>query len=519
MSTLKISDGKQNKTIAFEGPVNLAELLIDNKVFIDRPCNGKGKCGKCAVRFLSGAPKSNKYDKNELSKKQLDKGYRLACKCIVKDNAEIESAGKKNMVIKSNGLTQKFKVNLADKNLIKSYGIAIDLGTTTIVVYLVKLSNGKIVDVESATNPQRKYGDNVITRSEYIHNNEDGLKTLQSAAIDEINTLIKKLCAAHDISAKKIKRLVLSGNTIMQHIILGVDPYPITLAPFTPVFTEQKVIMAEEFGIHINKSAKCYIVNSVSGYIGGDIVAGIVASKMHTTKKTVLLIDIGTNGEMVLKHNSKMYACSVAAGPAFEGEHIRHGVGGITGAISKAYAKNSKLKYETIGDKPPVGICGSGLLDITAYLLDKNIVDEMGTMDESRCKKVEDEIVYPITEEIYISQKDIREIQLAKSAVAAGIEVLIQKANIRKSDIDKVYLAGGFGSYLDVDSAARIGLIPKKLSKKCISAGNTAGMGSIKLLLDDKLLKSLNKLTKEVNYIELSLDAAFNELFIDNMIF
>jgi len=519
MYTLKVFDEKKDRIIKFKGSANLAELLITNNIFIDRPCGGKGKCGKCAVRFLSNAPRANKYDKNELSKKQLDKGYRLACKCIIKGDAQIQSTSKNNMVIKSDGLPQKNKIHLNDASLSKSYGIAIDLGTTTIVAYLVKLSNGRTVGVESATNPQRKYGDNVITRCEYIHNYEDGLKTLQSVAIDEINHLIKKLCAKNDIKSKKIKRLVLSGNTIMQHIVIGVDPYPIALAPFTPVFTEQKKITAKEFGIGISPSAKCYIVNSVSGYIGGDIVSGIVATKMHKSKSTCLLVDIGTNGEIVLKSNGEMFACSVAAGPAFEGEHIKHGVGGISGAISKAYKSKNKLEYETIDNSKPVGICGSGLLDITAYLLYEGIVDEMGTMDESKCKKADDEIVYYITDDIYISQKDIREIQLAKSAVAAGIAVLIQKANIKNDDIDKVYLAGGFGSYLNVDSAAKIGLIPKKLKKKCISAGNTAGTGSVSLLLNDKLLSSLDKLTKEVEYIELSLDPTFNELFVDNMLF
>lgn len=519
MNTLKIFDGKKEKIIKYKGSASLAELLIENKVFIDRPCNGKGKCGKCAVEFVSDAPKPNKYDKNELGKKQLDKGYRLACKCVIKSDAEIQSSDNKKMVIKSDGIKDKFKVNLQDDTLSKSYGVAIDLGTTTIVVYLVKLSNGKTVGVKSSINPQRKYGDNVITRSEYIHNNVDGLKNLQTAAIDEINLLINKLCNAHSIKNKKIQRLVLSGNTIMQHIILGVDPYTITLSPFTPVFTEQKIVKAKKIGFAIDEKSKCYIINSVSGYIGGDIVSGVVATNMHKTKKTVLLIDIGTNGEMVLKHNDKMYACSVAAGPAFEGEHIKHGVGSIVGAISKAYKANNKLEYKTIGDAAPIGICGSGILDIVAYLLDEKKVDEMGSMTETKCKNIDDELVYPITDDIYLSQKDIREIQLAKSAVAAGIAVLIQKAGIQNSDIDKVYLAGGFGSYLNVDSAATIGLIPKNLSKKCISAGNTAGMGSIKLLLDDKLLKSLDKLTNEVKYIELSLDAEFNNLFIDNMIF
>jgi len=518
MHTLQIEVNEQIIKIDFEQKCNLSQLLIENDIFIDRACGGKGTCGKCAVRFISGAPNENEFDKKHLSVKQIKEGFRLSCKCNIEWDAEIEIIEKHNINAVEYGVSDINEISFMEENINNGYGAAVDLGTTTIVVYLVNLKDGEILGVKSTVNPQRKYGDNVITRSEYINTHENGLETLKTEALEEINRLIASAAKECGIKPNQIVRTVLSGNTIMQHIIFGVNPFQITVAPYTPV-TEQKKVSATEFGLNINPDAECFITNSISGYIGGDIVAGIIASGMDKSDETQMLIDIGTNGEMVLSYKGKMYSCSVAAGPAFEGEHIKYGVGGIAGAINKAFSKNNKLKFETIKNEKPIGICGSGILDITAFLLENEIIDEMGTMDESKCTKIDNEIVYYVTEDIYISQKDIREIQLAKSAVAAGAEVLIAKAGISYEEITNVYLAGGFGSYLDVNSAAKIGLINKELETKCISAGNTAGMGSVKALLSDNVLSSLDELVCRVEYIELSFDKSFNDLFIDNMMF
>ena len=519
MHKVRVTTGKKDKLVSYKGSANLSELLIDNGIFIDRPCSGRGTCGKCKVKFLSEIPDANSFDKKTLSKKQLADGYRLSCKCKINIDAHIEIEDKESTLSKKYKSQNKNKVYYKDSSLKDFNGLAVDLGTTTIAAYLVCLRDGKVIDEMSAINPQRKYGDNIITRSEYIRGNKHGLETLQSLAIGKINELINSLCKANNIHPESIARAVISGNTIMQHIIMGISPYPITVAPFTPVFTEQKTVKAEILGLSILPDANCYIANSISGYVGGDIVSGILYAKLHKKKKTQLLIDIGTNGEIVLSHIGKMYACSVAAGPAFEGEHIKCGVGGVLGAISKAKNIDGKLKFSTIGHKEPIGICGSGLLDIIAYLIDEKILDETGALDEAKCTIIDDEPAFNITDEIYIFQKDIREIQLAKSAVAAGVEVLIQKANVKYKDIDRVYLAGGFGTYLNVKSAVKIGLINKKLRKKCKSIGNSSGMGSVKALLSDKALKSLSKIAGKVEYIELSLDKSFNDLFVDNMMF
>jgi len=519
MLKLKVKVGNKDTIIKFGEPTNLSTLLIDNDVYLDRPCSGKGTCGKCKVKFLSNPPKENSFDVNKLSQHEIDKGYRLSCKCKINNDAHIKIEDKQHFMIKEQGLSQDNEIFYNNKDLIDYCGIAIDLGTTTIVVYLVNLEDGHVIDVLSTINPQREYGDNVITRSEYINTHTEGLVKLQSLAINKINELINSLCLKNNLDNSKLARLVLSGNTIMQHIIMGVNPHPITIAPFTPIFTEQKIVKANDMGFEIKSNANCYITNSISGYIGGDIVAGIIASNMDISNDNSLLVDIGTNGEIVLNNNGKMYSCSVAAGPAFEGEHIKFGLGGVIGAINKATNTEGKLEIETIGNEKPIGICGSGLLDIVAYFVDEKIIDKMGSLNYDKCTIVDDEHVYYITDDIYISQKDIREIQLAKSAIAAGIEVLINKAGIQFSDIDNVYLSGGFGSYLNVKSAAKIGMLNTKLKEKCLSIGNSAGMGSVKSLLSDRVLQSLDDIVNRVEYIELSLDKEFNNLFIDNMLF
>jgi len=519
MYTLQIKTDNKTKVIHMDESDNLVKILASNGIFIDRACNGKGTCGKCAVRFASGAPSPNKADKNIFNQKELEMGYRLSCKCTVSTDAIIEITEKTSLAAVERGISGINELYLSDDSLKKGYGIAVDLGTTTIVVYLAKLSDGKILGAKSGMNPQRQYGDNVITRSEHINSHENGLEELRLSAVGKINELTNALADENKIDKDKILRAVISGNTIMQHILCGVNPFPITVAPYAPVFTEQKKMSASELSLNMMPDAECIITNSISGYVGGDIVSGIIAVGMDKDISTSLLIDIGTNGEMVLSHKEKMYACSVAAGPAFEGEHIKYGVGGIKGAISKAYSVDGQLAFDTIDNSSPVGICGSGLLDITAFLIDSGILDSTGAMDEEKCGQADGETAYYITEDIYISQKDIREIQLAKSAVAAGAEVLIHEAGIDFIDIENVYLSGGFGTYLNTKSAVKIGLINKALESKCISAGNTAGMGSIKSLLSDNVLQSLEELAQKVEYIELSLNKSFNDLFIENMLF
>lgn len=521
MIKLIIELGNQIEEYTLDEPMNLDEFLISRDYIIDRPCGGAGLCGKCKVHFKYGAPAPHAADKEILSDKELTDGWRLSCKATVSEDALVilEHKGKAKIIHK--GLLHIDDISYDDPTLLndQTYGVAVDLGTTTIVAYLVNLASGNILQAESVMNPQRAYGDNVISRCDYIAEDRDGLQTLHDIAIEAINDLIDHLCQENQVDPHQVRRFTLAGNTIMQHIILNVDPSAIAVAPFTPTFTETQTLSAEDMGLNIQPDALCHICPAVSGYIGGDTMAALKAVEMDTRDDISLLVDIGTNGEIVLGNKDRMLSCSAAAGPAFEGAHIQFGMGGVSGAINKVMHQQETVQYTTIDDVEAIGICGSGLLDAVALIKELNLLTETGTLDKDRTVDRDGIATYDLSDKVYITQKDIREVQLAKSAIAAGIHVLVNRMGITYDDIQHVYLAGGFGSYMDVHSAAVIGLLPKECVDQSQSVGNAAGMGAVKVLLSDRELQETQDVKAVIEYLELSFDMEFNNLFIDHMIF
>jgi uncharacterized 2Fe-2S/4Fe-4S cluster protein (DUF4445 family) len=303
------------------------------------------------------------------------------------------------------------------------------------------------------------------------------------------------------------------GNTIMQHIFLGVDPRSIGVTPFTPVFTEEKMLKAEELSLDINPKGIVRIIPSIAGYVGADIVAGVAATDLTDHETFTLYIDIGTNGEIVLGNREILYCCSTAAGPAFEGARIKCGVGGVVGGIA-AYEQG---RYRTIGDKAPIGICGSGLIDLIAYLLDTAKIDLSGKMADDYI--IEKQVRSGVDHDIILVQKDVREVQLAKSAIYAGILTLTDIAGIRLDQIGRVYLAGGFGNYIRIPSAVRIGLLPAVLEDRIIPVGNSAGTGALLALKSLAFDHEIAKVKERSRYIELSLRSDFNEAYLAAMHF
>ena len=420
-----------------------------------------------------------------------------------------------------------------------NYGIAIDIGTTTIASYLIDLNNGNEKEVYSCMNPQRKYGADVISRINYTIENENGLQELNEAIISCLNKTIGNLTQQAGIDIEDVYAVVIAGNTTMIHLLLKIPPKNIAAAPFIPVTTDMHILNPGDINLNINSQGITVILPAVSAYIGSDIVAAVLSSGMHEDEKISLLIDIGTNGEVVLGNKDWMYSCSVAAGPAFEGAQIKNGVGGIAGAIDSMKFLNG-IQYTTIDDKAAVGICGSGIVDAIAGMLDTGIIDEMGRMvDNDELTEEMSEIyssgfedtsegrVFRITDVngtgldtgIVISQRDVRELQNAKAAVAAGIISIVKKAGILMSDIENVYLAGGFGSYLDIDSTLRIGLIPKELDGKIKTIGNAAGSGAVEVLMNKNNLQKAEAIYRNMQYIELSADKGFVDEYIDAMEF
>ncbi|MEN8226253.1 MAG: ASKHA domain-containing protein, partial [Bacteroidota bacterium] len=301
-------------------------------------------------------------------------------------------------------------------------------------------------------------------------------------------------------------RIAIAGNTTMLHLLLGVDPKSIALAPFTPEFTDKQVIRGEETDLNINNNARLTTIPCISAYVGADIVAGLAVLK--SPYKNYLFLDIGTNGEMALVSGDKIFTCATAAGPAFEGANLVCGMGAVQGAVS---VFDSPDEYGVIGNIPPTGICGSGIVDIIAYLIENGFLDEEGLLPE--------DFHIHQADNIYISQQDIREIQLAKSAIYSGIKILLKKAGLEFNSVEALFLAGGFGNYINTESAVKIGLLPLEMKKRIHSIGNSAGIGALQYLKSGEFAKRTEHILARTEYIELSGDDDFTLEFAMNMNF
>ncbi|MFW6281413.1 MAG: ASKHA domain-containing protein [bacterium] len=413
------------------------------------------------------------------------------------------------------------------------YGIACDLGTTTVVFYLHDLTTGDLIDVYSFNNPQQNFGADVLSRIDYTIGEKKGQKKMQQKLINKFNQSINQITEKNDLKPQNINLFTVVGNTIMLHFLLDINAASIASAPYIPVFTENINLKPEELKLNINSGGLITIMDSISGYVGADIMAGIVACEMEPENNEInLLVDIGTNGEIVLKKNSQIFACSTAAGPAFEGTNIACGMAGVPGAVSHFQLNETgEISLETIKGIEPRGICGSGLLDIIANLLNKDIIDQNGKFKDKHevepqfrkyITKIEGQNVFWLSQsprEVYITQKDVREVQLAKGAIQTGINILKKELDITDNDLDNIYLAGGFGNYMDPHNACQIGLLPKKLEDKIKQIGNSAGTGARMYLLNRKTQDYIDRLKQHITYLELSKIDGFQTEYMKSMQF
>jgi uncharacterized 2Fe-2S/4Fe-4S cluster protein (DUF4445 family) len=418
------------------------------------------------------------------------------------------------------------------------YGIAVDIGTTTLAAYLYDINSKEMLSIASLLNPQSKYGADVISRIDYTFADRNKQKEMSSLIRSAINELIGELILSASIKHTDIYAVSLSGNTTMLHFALGIPARYIATAPFIPATLSSFLLKPDELNISINPSGRAIVLPSVSAYVGADTVAAVLSTGMHKKKDISLLVDIGTNGEIVLGNNSFLYSCSTAAGPAFEGANITCGTGGVEGAISEVLVTiDGTLRINTIGNRKAVGICGSGLLDAVSSMLDAGIIDETGRIEtddslvspelRNRIIEINNQPAFILLygnetaagDSIYITQKDIREVQNAKAAIAAGINILTVKSGIDINDVKHVYLAGGFGSFMRISSALRIGLIPEELSGKISAVGNASGAGAIRTMLSKDEYLTACEIAKRIQYIELSSDPSFVNSYTDNMFF
>ena len=410
------------------------------------------------------------------------------------------------------------------------YGVAIDIGTSKIVCHLVDLHDGKSLAVGSLENPQLAYGEDVISRIRYCMIRRSGLKELRAVVIDAINFIIGELCKKVGINRNNIYEAVVVGNTAMHHIFLGIVPNYLALSPYVPGVRRSLNVKARDVGLLINSGANVYLPPIIAGFVGADAVADIIATGMIESDDIVMLIDIGTNTEVCLGNREVIWTASCASGPAFEGAHIRFGMKAIPGAIEhvKIIPKSNgyDVKYSVIGDTRPVGICGSAMIDVIAELLKNGIIDRSGRFvqdkEDARIKVGKDgkEFIIAYSDEteigrdIVITQKDIRQIQLAKAAIYAACKVLMRKAGISEADIRRVYIAGAFGRHIDAENAKIIGLLPNVPSGIVEFVGNTAVAGARLLLKSRIARKYAEELLKIARYVELTVEPEFSQEFL-----
>ena len=403
-------------------------------------------------------------------------------------------------------------------------GLAVDLGTTKLACYLVDLSNGKTLAAEGVMNPQIAYGEDVMARINYAMTKPNGAYELRQAVLDQLNQTAGRLCKQAGRDIEDIADVVLVGNTAMHHLILGLPVSQLGLAPYIPAEYGAIDIGADMFSLQTSPGAYVHLLPNIAGFVGADHVAMLLGSQMLENKGVVLGLDIGTNTEISLIAHGKHYACSTASGPAFEGAHIQHGMRAAPGAIEKVFIQNNQVKYQTIDNLAPIGLCGSGILDLVAQLLKEGVINARGSFAKGssnpRVRKGQKGYEYVLVEagenagkEISFNRKDISEIQLVKGSIRAGIEILLEKAGVPESDIDQVMIAGAFGTYLDVKSGIEIGMFPNLDLEKFVQVGNAAGTGAKMALLSRKVRSEAVQIAKHVQYVELTTEPGFTDTF------
>jgi len=483
MINVKIWKDGMPKTVSVTPDKTLHKILINQGIQIPHPCGGNGTCGKCVVSTSAG--------------------NKLSCQALAEDGMEIyPQTSKENMVI----LDTYESCRSFEYDRGAGYGVAIDIGTTTIAFELIDLKDGSRKATHSIANSQRSIGADVVTRIKKA--NEGALARLHSYIISDIKLGLAKF------SDCNISAVSIAGNTTMLHLLLNLSCETLGSFPFTPVEIDMKECkLSDVFGV--GDDTTLYILPGISTFVGADISAGILCCHANKEKPS-LLIDLGTNGEMALFSSDKILVTSTAAGPAFEAGNISCGTASIPGAIAsiRYLPKDNVFMYETISNEPPIGICGTGVVEMVAQLVKNNLVDETGRLDDSYFDSG-----IEIAPGITFTQKDVREIQLAKSALRSGVEILLDVAGYGYNDIDKVYLAGGFGHRINLDSAIDLGLIPHELQEKIVTVGNTSLGGAAHVLTSTSAADNIKKIGKQAKEVNLSTHPKFNDLFMEYMMF
>jgi len=574
---------------------SLLTILTAQQIFIESPCGGRSSCGKCKIKHLGGdLPPLSVDEEERLTKKEIEEGIRLACLIYPAADLEIDIIDQEeNHQVLTGGYVPEYERNpaiwkkiieitkptLEDQTpyevLFKKvldinhlpwdvlreitmgegrytavfnqdqliglekgdtremlYGVAVDIGTTTVVTSLINLRTGEEIDSEAAINAQKNFGQDVLTRITYVlDHGKSGRDQLQTAIVDSLNEMLQTMCERQQISPNFIYEIAIAANCTMMHMVLGVDPLSIGRSPYAPIFIEDKDISAKEIGLTtLSSFGRVYCLPAVSSYIGADIVAGAYVARLHDRKDKVLFIDIGTNGEIVLSDGEKLVSCSCAAGPALEGMNISSGMRAADGAIEEVHFDSEKgFTLEVIGNKPPLGLCGSGIMAAIRELLKHNFVNARGNIVKPEELEVGDPRLSYLDldgkkrririgegpQKILITQGDIRQVQLAKSAILSGFVALVKAMDLTLSDLDEVIVAGQFGAHLPVESLVGTGILPKAVQEKITYIGNSSKTGAYLALMSLETRQEMGKLARAFDYLELSVTKGYERLFVE----
>ena len=523
------------KTAHVEHGCSLLHAASMAGVWIESPCSGNQRCGKCRVRIVEGDALST-ISHQRLSAEEMLNGWRLACAVKVTEPLTVAVPAVDSENIISEILVDGEEINIRhDLRKRGHLGVAVDLGTTSVAASLFDLYSGEERECVASHNLQIQFGDDVISRIAHARNNSSGLDDLQRCAVDSINSLIGNLCDSCGESPDSIYHISVAGNTTMQQCLIGIDPSPLGEYPFEPAFKEMQSLQACKVGLLAATDAELVVFPQIGGFVGGDTVAGLLASGFDRRSKPSLFIDIGTNGEIALLHKGHIYAASTAAGPAFEGARIFHGMRAKEGAVDQVWAVGDKLHVHVIGNGKAEGICGSALIDCVALLLEDGLVDSSGRMavcgdvsgrfasrlfDDAdgnpAFSLVYDEDNKPL---IWLTQRDVRELQLASGTIRAGIETLLYIADISYAELDCITVAGGFGNYIRRENAIAIGLAPPVHYMKIHFVGNAALTGAKRGLLSRAEMSRADKLLRITEHVDLSSHPEFSNFYMEYMMF
>ncbi len=570
------------KITAKKGAV-LSDIISEAGIDLSLYCSGKGLCGRCFVEIVKGElSPCNAQEEALLHLRNLGKNFRLACQYRVTGDVEISipstsilqkipvletglrldldvepstkkyalvlekpdlrnphaslellerTLRKRNLQISLEALKKLPKILEGDADTITAvifkgsdvisvekgdttktnYGLAADIGTTTLVLELVDLNTGATIDSVVANNSQIKFGADIVSRISFGYRDSKNMEKLQKAMIGDLSRMTRQVLHTNKIKPDHVYEIVIAGNAPMNHFLLGVPVESLAMAPFHAVFQTLPELSAKQVGLKINPNGKTYIVPNIKSFVGGDISAGLLAVDWATKKGNILFIDLGTNGEIVLKKGQRTATTSTAAGPAFEGMNISSGMPAFPGAIYKAERKN-RLSLHTIGKEPPRGICGTGLIDLVAIFLQQGKISAKGVI-QNQNKTI------PIAKNISLTQKDVREIQLAVAAIKSGTQMMLEVHTLEKEDLDAVYIAGAFGNYLNIQNAMTLGLLPPIDPKKIIFIGNSSLAGAKALLVSQQTKQKVETLVKNIRYVSLATNQKFQDLFISALDF